>query len=42
VKAVARRLRRLEDQFASAGGKPRAYFRIVLVRVHLIAPRVSI
>ena len=33
MKAVARRLRRLEDQFASAEGKPRAYFRIVLVRL---------
>jgi hypothetical protein len=30
VKALARRLRRLEDQFASADGMPRDYFRIVL------------
>ena len=36
MKAIARRLRRLEDQFASADGKPRDYFRIVLIRLDRI------
>jgi|SRR5580658_2758009 hypothetical protein len=30
VKAIAKRLRRLEDQFASANGKPRTVFRMML------------
>jgi hypothetical protein len=36
VKAIARRLRRLEDQLGPADGKPRGYFRIVLIRLDRI------
>src|ERR1039458_1802200 len=36
MKAIAKRLRRLEDQFAPAERKPRDYFRIVLRRLDRI------
>jgi hypothetical protein len=36
VRTIARRLRRLEDQFVSADVKPRGYFRIVLIRLDRI------
>ena len=36
MKAIANRLRRLEDQLGPAGGKPRDYFRIVLIRLDRI------
>jgi len=38
VKAIARRLRRLEDQFAPADGKPRDRFRLVLRPAGLLNP----
>jgi len=33
MRAIARRLRRLEDQLGPPDGNPRPYFRIVLVRL---------
>ncbi|MGA3074632.1 MAG: hypothetical protein ABSG56_13160 [Bryobacteraceae bacterium] len=36
VKAIAKRLSRLEDRFAPAERKPRDYFRIVLIRLDRI------
>ena len=38
MKAIARRLRRLEDQFAPADGKPRDRFRLVLRSAGLLNP----
>ncbi len=38
MKAIAKRLRRLEDQFGPADGKPRERFRIVLQPAGLRTP----
>ena len=38
MKAIARRLRRLEDQFAPADGQPRDRFRLVLRPAGLLNP----
>ena len=38
MKAIARRLRRLEDQFARADGQPRDRFRLVLRAAGLLNP----